>query len=265
MQIALIFDPCREETVQTARRLQALLARNGAAVTLYPHAEANLQGDLAIVLGGDGRMMHTAKFAAPKGIPLLGINLGRIGYLTELEPNELPLLERLFQGEYTSEERMMLEVEADGFPLQIALNDVVISNDTATRIVKIGAKNRGHSIGQYFADGIIAATPTGSTAYSLSAGGSVIDPTLRCVCVTPICPISPVARPLVFSDQSELRFENLADGDYPLRLTVDGVLMGQLRPKEAVTVRPAQQKTTLIRLKQDSFCEVLYRKMQLGS
>ncbi len=259
MHFAVISDPKREAAVKPTFALMRLLEAHGATYTHYPCACAEIAGDFAVALGGDGTLMHTAKYAAQKKIPVIGVNVGRVGYLAQLEPADILLLERLFTGDYTVEKRMMLKVRAHD-KTYYAINDAVISNDTVTRIVKIGAYCDGRPIGSYFADGVILATPTGSTAYSLSAGGSVIDPALSCICFTPICPISSLARPIVFAKDSVLEFENLADGNFPLRLTVDGVLVGQVLPGETVRVCRAELQARFLSVKPENFCDVLRQK-----
>ncbi|MBQ8345640.1 MAG: NAD(+)/NADH kinase, partial [Clostridia bacterium] len=185
------------------------------------------ESDLVIVLGGDGYMLEAARRAAPAGIPILGFNMGRVGYMTELEMNEIHFLDRVFEGHYQLDERAMLCVEIEGADGQkkasaYALNDAVVANGSTARIVDLQLSDHGNLVNTYRADGLVVATPTGSTAYSLSAGGPIVDPKLSCFCVTPICPHSLVARPLIFPDSAILQIKNICMREKVLHLTVDG-------------------------------------------
>ncbi len=222
--------------------------------------QVTLPCDCALVLVGDGTILRAAKALSSQKIPVLGINLGRVGYLAEIEPNELSLLSCLFFGKTRIEGRMMLEVTVKDQKLT-ALNDVVIANRGASRLVEIGACHNGTGIGSYLADGLIVATPTGSTAYSMSAGGSVLDPTLECLSLTPICPIHAYAKPLIFSAQSVLSFCNLASDETALSLTLDGIAVGQLAPEEEVVVSLSEERAYFLHVKQDSFCNTLRNKV----
>lgn len=222
-----------------------------------------------IVLGGDGTLMRTARKAAARGIPILGINLGRMGYLAELEPTEINLVGEYFDGKYTVEERMMLRVEVPSYNVDtIALNDAVISHGTLSKMAELELNLNGEPGMRYHADGLIASTPTGSTAYSLSAGGPVIDTRLDCICITPICSHSLRARPTVFAPDSVLEARNAdSRADYPgeegvrLYLTVDGNENFRLERGATVRFTKSNIKTRLIRIKPYNFCRVLNGKL----
>ncbi len=216
------------------------------------------EADLIIVLGGDGFMLDAARKAAPLGIPILGVNMGRVGYMTELEMDELALLDHLFDGNYYLDERAMLRVDILSPGGQnkfsaFALNDAVVANGTTARIVDLELSDRERLVNTYRADGLVIATPTGSTAYSLSAGGPIVDPKLSCFCVTPICPHSLLARPLIFPDTSELRVKNICKREKFLHLTVDGRATFNLFLGDTVTVTKSEVKAKLLRLKDDDF------------
>ena len=185
------------------------------------------KADLAVVLGGDGFILDAARRAAPADVPILGINLGRIGYMTELEVDEISLIEKYFSGDYRIDERAMLEVSVissnnNAKFSSFALNDIVIANGSTARIVDLQLLEDGEVVSSYRADGLIVSTPTGSTAYSLSAGGPIIDPKLACFCATPICPHSLDSRPIVFPDTVKLQIKNTCVREKILHLTVDG-------------------------------------------
>ena len=214
--------------------------------------------DLVIVIGGDGVMLEAARRATPCGIPILGINMGRVGYMTELEMNEISLLDRIFTGDYYLDERAMLRVDIRSSKGQsrfsaYALNEAVIANGSTARIIDLQLSDNGRLVSEYRADGIVVATPTGSTAYSLSAGGPIVDPKLSCFCVTPICPHSLVARPLVFPDSASLEIKNICVREKVLHLTVDGKATFDLFFGDTVVITKASISTKLLRIKDEDF------------
>lgn len=214
--------------------------------------------DLVVVIGGDGVMLEAARRATPCGIPILGINMGRVGYMTELEMNELDLLDKIFANEFYLDERAMLRVDIRSSKGQsrfsaYALNEAVIANGTTARIIDLELSDSGRLVSEYRADGLVIATPTGSTAYSLSAGGPIVDPKLSCFCVTPICPHSLVARPLVFPDSAVLEIKNICVREKILHLTVDGKATFDLFFGDTVVITKAAICTKLLRIKDDDF------------
>ena len=220
--------------------------------------EIYVKSDLVIVIGGDGVMLEAARRATPCGIPILGINMGRIGYMTELEMNELDLLGKIFSEDFYLDERAMLKVEMRSNKGQskfsaYALNEAVIANGSTARIIDLELSDNGRLVSEYRADGLVIATPTGSTAYSLSAGGPIIDPKLSCFCVTPICPHSLVARPLIFPDTAILQIKNICVREKILHLTVDGKATFDLFLGDTVVVTKAAIKTKLLRIKDEDF------------
>ena len=189
--------------------------------------EAYKSVDAVVVLGGDGTILESARRAAPYDTPVIGLNLGRLGYMAELELGELDQLSRLVSGDYKIETRSMINIELvtpEGVVKknEYALNDAVLSNGSISRVVDIELYESGVAIASYRADGIIVSTPTGSTAYSLSAGGAIVDPRLECLCVTPICPHSLYSRPLVFPDSACVEIKNTCQREKKVFLTVDG-------------------------------------------
>ena len=214
--------------------------------------------DILVILGGDGTILEGARRAALNGTPILGINLGRLGFMAELEMDEIGLLSRLFDGNYSIDERAMLGVEMIDTKGQrklasFALNDAVVTGGSVARIVDLELLEGGEQVTTYRADGLVVATPTGSTAYSLSAGGPIVDPKLSCFCVTPICPHSMVARPLVFSDSAELRVKNICVREKVLHLTLDGRMNFDLFFGDVVVITKSEMTTRLIRLKDEGF------------
>ncbi len=233
--------------------------------------ELYAEADLLIVLGGDGTILEAARRAAARQIPILGINLGRVGYMAELEMSELELLDGLFvsTGEnptYTIESRSMLHVELLNTRGEVrttayGLNDAVITNGSVARIVDIELSENGVPITNYRADGLIVATPTGSTAYSMSAGGPVADPRVQCFCVTPISPHSLTARPMIFPDDAILEIKNVCLREKMLYLTVDGRTNCELYRGEVVRITRSTLATHLVRIKNCGFYHRLRQKM----
>lgn len=215
--------------------------------------------ELVIVIGGDGSIIKSAIPAALTGVPLVGINMGKVGYMASIEPDDLSPLTKVLDGDYLTEERTMLKISTDS-GVYYALNDAVISNGGSARLVDIELNCNGLHVSRYYADGIIIASPTGSTAYSLSAGGPVIDPVLDCMCATPICPHSLTARPLVFSGDSVLRVYAGIPGR-SLCLSVDGGDYISLGADEQVEIVKSEYKLKLIKIEEQSFCALLNNKL----
>ncbi len=228
--------------------------------TVYDHA------DMIIVLGGDGTIMDSARKAAVRGTPVLGINLGRVGYLAELEMSELALLDTIMEGQYRLDVRTMLnaEIVSNGGQkvkqIGFALNDVVISNGFISRIIDLQLSEGGTFINNYRADGLIISTPTGSTAYSMSAGGPVADPRISCFCVTPVCPHMMSARPILFPDDAVIEVKHICKREKMLYLTLDGKLNYELMKNDVVRITKSELKTSIIRVKDRSFYDKLRQK-----
>ena len=222
--------------------------------------------DAVVILGGDGTILDAARRAAPYNIPVIGLNLGRLGYLAELETGELSELSRLISGDYRLEERSMINIEiidAQGIvrKREYALNDAVLSNGSISRIVDLVLSEGGVEIASYRSDGMIVSTPTGSTAYSLAAGGAIVDPRLNCLCVTPICPHSLYSRPLIFPDCADIEIKNASQREKSLFLTIDGRINHEMFTGERIRVTRSKLSAKFIRLKDSSFYERLRQKM----
>ncbi|WP_027363441.1 NAD(+)/NADH kinase [Desulfotruncus alcoholivorax] len=226
------------------------------------------RADCLIVLGGDGTLLHSARLAAPFGVPIFGVNLGRLGFLTEVDIPHIHLaLERLLAGQYTIEERMMLEagVIREGQPYEpvTGLNDAVITKGGFARLIVLDTFVDGQHFNTYYADGVIVATPTGSTAYSLSAGGPLVVPHLDLMVVTPICPHALWARPLVIAAGSEVRV-TLLSRQGEVMLTMDGQHGMRLNYGDIVKVRRAEHRAKFIKLNNRTFFNILREKLKEG-
>ena len=220
--------------------------------------------DVLICFGGDGTILHSSKIATRHHVPVLGVNMGTMGFMAELEASELPLLANLATGDYRIERRMMLRVtvQNDGRELfdELALNDAAITKGAIARVIQVSVFCDGVEASSFSGDGIIVATPTGSTAYSLSAGGPIVEPSSHNIIVTPICAHALQAKGMVTVPGRTISVQLGKLGRRNAFLSVDGGRAFRLNVGDVVTVRKADQETRLIRLKQTSFYEILNHK-----
>lgn len=220
----------------------------------FIRAQGLWDADVVVALGGDGTILRVAKQAAFKKKPVLGVNIGRLGFMAGLEADEPDGFSTLISGKYRVEDRMMLEICLEGYEqYYYALNDAVISNGAVSRIIDVRLSCGDDPITFYRADGVIVSTPTGSTAYALSAGGPVMDPMLESIGVTPICPHSLVSRPILFRPESVLTLAaDAANAGCPY-LTVDGQETLKIEPGSKLTIRKAGIRAKLIMFKGPNF------------
>jgi NAD+ kinase len=265
--------PTLDELRRTAEKHGAELFIEDRLQELAPGTPIFTPGaiDLLITLGGDGTLLRGARLVAPWHTPVLGINLGHLGFLTSMSLGDLTLgLDALFRGDYFLDVRSTLEARvtgADGAGREtfIALNDAVLHKGGFARVIRL-AVHVGpdqQEVGTYTADGIILATPTGSTAYSLSAGGPIVVPSMDCILATPICPHTLVVRPLVLPMDLQLTVTPLSGIDEVI-LTVDGQDGAELRPGDHLAVRRGEPTVPLIRLAGQNFFATLRRKLHWG-
>lgn len=239
----------------------------GESVTVYGDPEDMYKGaDAAVLLGGDGTILNAAAYAIPNNCPMIGINLGRMGYMAELEPDEYPMLSHLASGDYTIEERMTLkvEIEIDGkrtLLCENALNDAVVQHSTGLHCIDLMLYCGGASVLFYRGNGIIMSTPTGSTAYAMAAGGPVLDPSMTCMTVVPICCVSPAAKPLVFAGDSVMTVENVYDRESSVLLNVDGKITVDVPHGAKVICTGAENSAKMIKIKDHKFFSVLRAKI----
>lgn len=224
------------------------------------------KADLIIVIGGDGSVIAASAFAVRADIPILGVNLGKVGYLTEVEPDALSVLDGLVKGEYFVEDKLLLSVECKrGGEIyttdSLAVNDVVISHNEFLGIADFKVENSLGDCVKYRADGIILATPQGSTAYSLSAGGPIISHDLDSIIVTPVCPHSFFNRSIVFSANERLKVTN--DGESDLNVSIDGRLFTVLNKGDECTIYAAERKMKMITFSENNMFSTLFRKMRI--
>ncbi len=257
-----------------ARGFSAVLEKETAAlvpsvsVASVAKPELPAQVDLVVVLGGDGTLLSMARAVGELGVPLLGVNLGGLGFLTATTLDEmLPALEALVAGRMAMDERMMLtaRVVRNGQRLceYAALNDVVITKAAMSRIIDLAVSVEGQHATEYRADGLIISTPTGSTAYSLSAGGPILFPTMDAIVLTPICSHTLTNRPIVVPGTHRVEVTLLADQE--VMVTVDGQIGVNLRERDTVEVVKAASRIRLVRFPQKDFFSVLRTKLKWGA
>ena len=285
-KVILTPNPYRDKNFQTVREAMRVLTENGIDAKLCLPFEVDRTYDLpkdlrfyrldreligasmVICFGGDGTILHMAKTATRHDIPILGVNIGTMGFMAELESGELAQLARIASGEYTVDERMMLDVtvhrDRDIIFHDICLNDVVITKGAVARIVHLAVNCDGVQAMECGGDGIIVATPTGSTAYSLSAGGPIVEPEAHSMIVTPICAHDVASRCMVTSDKRVITVELTHNARRNAFLSVDGGKAVRMNMGDIATIRKSNLTTKLVRLKDRSFYDVVNMKFRIG-
>lgn len=277
-------NPYRDKDFATVRRASQILTEAGIDVRLclpfevdktydlpkdlrFSRLDRELPGaDLIICFGGDGTILHMSKTATRAGIPILGVNIGTMGFMAELESTELEELKRLATGDYTIDKRMMLDVtvfrDRDIIFHDICLNDVVITKGAVARIVHLAVECDGVEAMECGGDGVIVATPTGSTAYSLSAGGPIVEPAAHSILVTPICAHDVGSRCMVTSDQRIITVKLTRNARRNAYLSVDGGKSVRLNMGDVTKIKKSNLETSLVRLKDRSFYDVVNQKFR---
>ena len=264
---------CLNETLSVLNRI-GIEAYLDASYAKYVHTQsvkicefidAVSYMDIIIAIGGDGTLIHSSKYAVKHSIPVLGINVGRLGFLAQLEGNELDKLELLVEGKYTIEERLLIEADILTETEQlvcVALNDIAITKGVLSRMVDIDVTCTGKIVSEYHADGVIFSTPTGSTAYAMSAGGPVVDPAIASIGMTPICPHSLFARTVLFSPEKTLEVRaKYINSENDLYLSADGERPIKLKRNSPVTIKKSKLSAKLICFGKRDFYETLNLKM----
>jgi len=224
--------------------------------------------DVLLVLGGDGTMLNAARLAGERGIPILGVNMGGLGFLTEVRLEHLyPSLERVFANDYVIDERLMLKTHVhrhgETVARSVVLNDVVVSKGTLARMIELKIAIEGQFVTNLRGDGLIVSTPTGSTAYSLSAGGPIINPAVQSLILTPICPHTLTHRPLIVQGNVEIDV-TLTSKDEGAMATLDGQVGVALTQGDMVVMNVSEQRTRLIRFPDSNYYDVLREKLKWG-
>ncbi|MBQ7713811.1 MAG: NAD(+)/NADH kinase [Oscillospiraceae bacterium] len=284
-KVILCPNPYRDAELRVAKEAKAILdaARcpnvvcipfrgseepEGYGLDIRPLQQELRGADMLVAFGGDGTILHLSKTAAQRGIPILGVNLGSLGFMAELEQTELSRLAGIRDGAYAVEDRMMLDVcvRRDGRVIysSLALNEALIARGNVSRVIRLHIHTERGKLVDVAGDGVVVASPTGSTAYSLSAGGPVVEPTARNFVVSPICAHSVHANSYVLAPERKITVQTEATGYKPVVLSVDGGRAFSLRHGDAVEITRSRYETRLVRLGSRSFCEVLQRKMLKG-
>ena len=227
------------------------------------------QADLVVVLGGDGTLISTVRIIGERDIPILAVNLGSLGFITEIALDELyPALEKCLAGEFRISERLMLlavvERENREMASHLVLNDVVINKGALARIVDLKTKVNCFDLTTFKADGLIISTPTGSTGYSLSAGGPIVTPSMNCIVITPICPHTLTNRPLVIDDDSTVMITVKSLDDEDIFLTLDGQVGLELKSGDVIHVSRSRHNARLVMSERRDYFEILRTKLKWG-
>ncbi len=227
------------------------------------------QAELVVVLGGDGTLISVARLFSGRQVPIVGVNLGSLGFLTEITVDGLyPVLESCLLSTHRITERMMLDVTVTRGGLEIAscqvLNDAVINKGALARIIDLDARVDDLFLTTFKADGLIISTPTGSTGYSLSAGGPIVQPLMQCILITPICPHTLTNRPIVISDEATVRIVVKSSFDEMVYLTLDGQVGVELQEGDSIELRRAETTTALVTSPEKDYFAVLRTKLKWG-
>lgn len=263
MRIGLFVNPDKDKNFKLTNGLIKLLENNEIAVKVFDPDKFELISsfcmgvDLLMVLGGDGTILHVARETACCGIPILGVNIGWLGYLTEVEYKNIErVISKLKNKDYIIEERMMLESSVDGADAQISMNDVCVMSKNVGTMLGVGVYVNDKFVGEYVGDGVVIATPTGSTGYSMSAGGPVVSPSTECLLITPICAHSLTAKPMVVSAEDKIEINLIGKGS---GLTI---LDGQqtFSMKQKTKVQKSKEVAKFVRFETYDFYAVLSQK-----
>lgn len=281
MKTAVIVNFSKQKAIICAREIAILMLANNVEVLMLSECSEAFKGiqityiddiemlfenaDIAITVGGDGTIIHAAKYSAMHNTPLIGVNVGRLGFAAEVEPDEIQSLLRILDGDYQTESRILLDVEIikNGSSRHfLAVNDAIIARGQLSKIVDLKLSLDGEEIAKYRADGLLFATPTGSTAYSLSAGGPIVAPKTDCILMTPVCPHSLFSRSVLFSGDSQLSVEVDIPSECCCVLTVDGEKNVDVLADDRVIIRKSDLKLKLITLYKRNFYKRLNEKLK---
>lgn len=282
MKIVMTPNPYRDKQFKVVEQAKKILESEGVCVRICLPFEVDRNYELPphirfydlrreirdaqmlICFGGDGTILHASKFATAQHIPVLGVNIGTMGFIAELESGELELLRKIPKGDYTLEPRSMLDVRVTNANQQLfhetALNDAVITKGAIARVIQIGVSCDGVEATSFSGDGVIVCTATGSTAYSMSAGGPIMEPSAKNLLITPICAHAMLAKSMVIAPGRVIGIRTGKIGRHNAFLSVDGGRAFRLSPGDVTTVTSSDQITQLVRLKDTSFFDILNHK-----
>ena len=263
-KIGLIMNPDKPDAVRMAKIAEDFFSENGIAVSRLQNDSRDARSvDLILTFGGDGTFLIGARIAIEQDIPLMGINLGTVGFLTEEEPEHLTeCLQAILNHRYQTEERFVLEVRVPRTGESFyALNDAVITRGGFARLIQVECTVNDEQFGVFTADGMIAATPTGSTGYSLSAGGPIVQPGMDCIVLTPVCAHSLQTCPCIVSGSSEIRFRLIRERNQTAELQIDGMDRGKLEAGDDILITGSGRTVKLLRIHPFHFFTLLRTKL----
>ncbi len=263
-KVGLIINQDKPEAVKMAQMTESFFSEY-SIFTAYLQQDGSLAKDMDLIMtfGGDGTFLAGARFAMEYDIPLLGINLGTVGFLTEEEPGHLSeCLTAILNGEFQTEERFLLSIcQIKTGERFLALNDAVITRGGFARLIRVECCVNGESFGIFTADGMIAATPTGSTGYSLSAGGPIVQPGMDCIVLTPVCAHSLQSCPCIVSGSSRISMKLLPERQQTAELQIDGMVCGKLGAGDEILISGSDKTVKLIRIHPYHFFSLLQDKL----
>ncbi|MCH7830386.1 MAG: NAD(+)/NADH kinase [Proteobacteria bacterium] len=264
--IVIVGRPDDPRVSEPAERLAAHLTKLG--VSLLP-SDAIDKADLVIAIGGDGTILYASRLVRQAGTPILGVNKGRLGFLADVTPDEMIVsVEHVLRGDYSTDSRLLLEArlqrDAGGETVAYALNDVVLQRRETGRMVDFETRVAGRYVNTHSGDGLIVATPTGSTAYALSCGGPIIEPQLDVIVVVPVCPHTLTDRPIVISADQSIEVTLLQRDNTRAEITVDGFSLGDIKPNDKLLISAAKNRVTLVHPPSYDFYGILRSKLLWG-
>ena len=281
MKTAVVVNLSKEEAISCAGEIALLMLSNNSEVYMLSECASFYKGvkisftdtieelfkvcDIAITVGGDGTIIHAAKYAAHFEKPLIGVNVGRLGFAADIEIDGISELTRILNGDYSVEERILFDVEVikNGVSKNyLAVNDAVIARGQLSKIIDLQVTLDNEEIAKYRADGLLFSTPTGSTAYSLSAGGPIIAPQLDCILMTPVCPHSLFSRSVIFEGNSVLTVSVKITGECCCVLTIDGEKNVDILADDIVKIKKSDLKLKFVSINKRNFYRKLNEKLK---
>lgn len=282
MNIAVVINLSKKNAIKYAEDIVELFLENGANVLMLKenfeyfnafniayyenYQELFNNCEIAITVGGDGTIIHAAKFAATANKPLIGVNVGRLGFAADVEPEDIYKLKSLLDGNYGTQKRMLLDISIDdnsgNNKNYLAVNDAIIARGELSRIIDLQVYHNDQKMSDYRADGLLFSTPTGSTAYSLSAGGPIIEPEMECILMTPVCPHSLFSRSVLFNNKSVITVKSNSTDQSKAVLTIDGQKSIELKENHKVIIKQSSLYLKLLTLNEKNFYTRLNEKLR---
>ena len=266
-QFYIITNTKKDFSMEVTHSVKQYIELKGKKVILADSERTLPEGtDCVLVIGGDGTLIRAARELHSYDVPILGINMGTLGYLAEAELHNIEeTLDQIMFGETQVEKRMMLQGTLNGIHKELALNDIVLTRLGVLKVIRFQLYVNGKVLNTYQSDGIIISTPTGSTAYNLSAGGPIVEPTASMIVITPICSHALNTSSIVLSAEDEIIIEVLPDregNEQTVGLSFDGECNFEMKTGDSIVIRKSEAETELLKLSNDSFLEIMRRKMK---